>query len=103
MHVLTTYLLRRALEWSSLRGLLIFLGSLAGLEVTEQDWDVLYQAYQIVSGAAADLIDNSDRVATAVGVLMHFTGAAGLVGVLAPDGKIGEEIKQLLRFGWGKK
>jgi hypothetical protein len=102
MNLVWTYLARRALEWSSLRGLLIFLGSILGLDITEQDWDVIYQAFQILSGAAQDMVDPESRFMTAVGVLMHFIGAAGAVGMLAPDGKLGEEIEYLLRSGKDK-
>lgn len=81
---LLMYFAARLAEWSTVRGFLLLAGSALGLGVTEQDWDVVYQAYQILVGAGQDLAD-SDRVQVAVGSFLHMSGAAGLVGMLFPD------------------
>jgi hypothetical protein len=89
------YLQRRLLEWSTIRGLLLFAGSALGLDLSDQDWDVLYQAYEIASGAVKDLAD-SDRLRVSLGVLLQTTNLAGLVGMLMPD-KVTGELWRALR------
>lgn len=90
------YLAARLAEGSTLRGLLIFLGSALGLSVTEQDWDVVYQAIQVLSGAASEMADPESRFNIALGTFMHLTSLTGVIGMLTPDHFMSDRLHALM-------